>query len=220
MTRANLTEIIVVLDRSGSMASVQDATIEALNGYLRSQCRGVGDVMMTLIQFDDQYEPMFLARPIAQVPELTRRTYQPRGSTALFDAIGRTIQDSGERFARLPEPQRPGGVIFVIQTDGFENASRRYSGAQINSMISHQRDRYSWQFVFLGANQDAISSAAKFGIAAEAALSYDGNVACTHAAWGAMEKCTFDFRAAHAAGAIEETSWHFAESDRRRAKKK
>ncbi len=218
MTRANLTEITVVLDRSGSMASVQDATIEAFNGYLRSQRGGVGDVVMSLIQFDDQYEPLFLARPISHAAELTRETYQPRGSTALFDAIGRTIRDSGERLALLPESQRPGSVIFVIQTDGFENASRRYSGAQINSMIAHQRDQYSWQFVFLGANQDAIASAAKFGIAAEAALSYDDSAACTQAAWDAQEKCTLGFRAARAAGASAETAWQFSDSDRRRAK--
>ncbi len=217
MTRSNLTEIIIVLDRSGSMGSVQDATIEAFNSYLRSQLGGVGDVVMTLIQFDDQYEPHFVALPIARAVKLTRESYLPRGSTALFDAIGRTIRDSGERFSQMPEPHRPGSVIFVIQTDGFENASRKYSEPEINNMIAEHRDKYCWQFVFLGANQDAISSAAKFGIEADAALTYDSDAACTRAAWDSMEKCTLGFRAARATGKTPGTRWQFSESDRRRS---
>ena len=146
MTDQNLTDITIVLDRSGSMASVKDATIEAFNGFLHSQKTGDGTAHLSLVQFDDQYEPLLNAVPIAQVSDLTPATYQPRGSTALLDAIGRTIIESGQRLSRMPEPQRPGSVLFVIQTDGFENAWHNFRLDQINALIAEQRQKYSWEF--------------------------------------------------------------------------
>ncbi len=216
MPNSNLTEIVIVLDRSGSMVSVQDATIGAFNRYVQSQTEGPGEVRLTLIQFDDQYEAVFSAVPIQRIPQLDAKTYQPRGTTALFDAIGKTIFDTGRRYHRLAERERPANVLFVIQTDGLENASTHYSSKQINDMIAVQRTQYSWQFVFLGANQDAIASGAKFGIDAGASLGYGANDACTMAAFDVLGQHTAKFR--HSRGnPSSPAGWNFADADRRRA---
>lgn len=218
MTRKDLTEIIVVLDRSGSMDRVREATIEAFNGYVASQSSGEGEILFTLIQFDHEYEAVMTGEPIRGVAPLTSAKYIPRGSTALYDAIGRAIKETGERYSQLLEEERPGCVIFVVQTDGFENSSRVYSSAQINAMISEQCHRYSWQFVFLGANQDAIASAGQVGIAADAALSYDANAACTQAAFKALAECTSEFRRGRARGIQSQVQWQFSAEARKMTK--
>ncbi len=219
MTCSNLTEVIVVLDRSGSMESIREATIEAFNGYVQSQRQGDGDIRFSLVQFDNEYDEILLDQPIAKVPQLTRKTYIPRGSTALYDAIGKTITQTGQRYSLLPEEARPGCVIFVIQTDGFENASRVFSSHQINAMIAEQTNQYAWQFVFLGANQDAISSAGQVGIAPEAALSYDANEACSKAAFAALAQCTSEYRRARARSSHAEVKWSFRSESRKAAKR-
>jgi len=179
MPNPNLTAIAVVLDRSGSMGGLEEATIAGLNQFLRGQRAAEGQTLLTLVQFDDQYEVNRDLADLKVVPDLTRADYQPRGSTALLDAVGRTITDLGNQLAAMPEATRPGKVIVVIQTDGFENASREYNYARIQDMITHQREKYAWDFVFLGANQDAIASGAALGIAGASSLSYNGNVGST-----------------------------------------
>jgi len=138
-----------------------------------------------------------------------------------IDAIGRTIKETGNCFAQCPENQRPGTVLFVIQTDRLENASKLYQTHQINQMNADQRDRYAWQFVFLGANQAAVSSATQCGIAATSALTYGGNNAGTLAAFDVLGKKTRQYRedrAAAPSGAVAQ--WAFDESERSRAKGK
>jgi hypothetical protein len=199
MARPDLTDITLVLDRSGSMASVKDATIEAFNGFLQSQRGGAGTAQMTLVQFDDQYEPLYTARPLVAAPLLNDQTFVPRGCTALLDAMGRTIVCTGKRLREMPEADRPGTVLFVTLTDGLENASREYTLEKINAMIAEQRDKYSWQFIFLAANQDAIAAAARMGIGAAQALTYSHSTAgiqgCLNAFGGklhALRKRMFD----------------------------
>ena len=216
MTNLNLTDITIVLDRSGSMASVKDATIEAFNGFLHSQKTGDGDVQLSLVQFDDQYEPLLNAVPMAQVADLTPTTFEPRGSTALLDAIGRTIVETGQRLSQMPEPQRPGTVVFVIQTDGFENASHNFRIEQINSMIAEQRQQYSWEFIFLGANQDAIASASQYGIGAGQALSYSQDAAGTLGAFRVLERKFQSHRTARAQGDTA-AKLEFTDADRHEA---
>jgi uncharacterized protein YegL len=155
MTKPNLTEIIIVLDRSGSMDGIVDDTIGGINTLITEQAKNPGEVKLTLIQFDNQYEVFVAGRPIKDVPLLNKATYVPRGSTALLDAIGRTINDVGARLSTTKEEERPSLVLFVIQTDGQENASREYTHEKIKQMIAHQKDTYKWQFLFLGADQDA-----------------------------------------------------------------
>ena len=159
-----LTEIAYVLDRSGSMQPLQEAAVAAFNDFVRQQREVPDPARLSLVLFDDQYEVPVPARPLAEVPELTAAAYTPRGSTALLDAIGRTIHDLDARLAALPADQRPGKVIVAIFTDGYENASRRFTSAHLNDLIAARRDDKGWDFIFLAANQDAIASAAALNI--------------------------------------------------------
>lgn len=173
MTNPKYTLIAVVLDRSGSMHRVRDATIEGLNAFITSQQQTPGCADMTLVQFDDQYEVNYECRPIEEVSPLTHETYMPRGMTALLDAIGRTIDSTGKKLAAMPENERPGKVIFVVQTDGDENCSHEYTRERVFDMIKHQREVYNWEFMFLGANQDAIASATSLGMLPSSGLNYN-----------------------------------------------
>ena len=157
---AHLTEIAYLLDRSGSMEPMREAAVTAFNDFLRVQLEVPGDARLTLVQFDDAYEIHVDARPLQDVPPLTAATYQPRGSTALLDAIGRTIRDFDRRLAALSETEQPGKVIFAIFTDGLENASREFTHPQIGDLIREHREARGWEFLFLAANQDAIATAA------------------------------------------------------------
>ena len=168
----NLTEIAFILDRSGSMASCVPETLQGFNEFLRDQQALPGQARFTLVLFDEQYEVPADALPVAEVVPLDECTYTTRGCTALLDAIGKTIDNLGQRLAATPEADRPGKVIVAILTDGVENASRTYSLAAINGRITRQRETYAWEFLFLGANQDAIATAAHMGIAAQNAATY------------------------------------------------
>jgi len=162
----SLTQITVVLDRSGSMADIRQATIDSFNEFTEGQKKVPGEANFTLIQFDTQnpWEVLCDSRPIAGAPKLSLETYQPRGGTPLHDAIGLTIDDLGKTLSRMNEADRPVKVVIVILTDGLENASSKYTGARIAEMIKHQTEVYKWQFVFLGANQDAILTGEKLNI--------------------------------------------------------
>ena len=150
-------EAILILDRSGSMSSTKDDAIGGVNEFLE-QKKGE-NISFTLIQFDDHYEVVHENTPIAQVPPLTGATYVPRGTTALFDAIGRTITDVGQRLSNLPEVNRPEKVVVGILTDGHENASVKFSKAKIKEMIDHQTTHYAWEFVFMAQNYEAFADA-------------------------------------------------------------
>ncbi len=155
----HLTEIAYLLDRSGSMAPMQEAAVAAFNDFLRVQQDVPGEARLTLVQFDDAYEVHVKARSLREVPQLTAATYQPRGSTALLDAIGRTVLDLDRRLATLSEADKPGKVIVAIFTDGLENASREFTHPQIGDLIREHREARGWEFLFLAANQDAIATA-------------------------------------------------------------
>ncbi len=168
----HLTEIAFVLDRSGSMSSMIEPAIAGFNRLLREQQQEPGSARFTLVLFDDHYEVPCHSVPIAEVVELDTTTYVPRGSTALLDAIGRTIDELGAKLAAMPGTDRPGQVIVAILTDGEENASRRFTWQEIARRIRHQTEKYEWKFLFLGANQDAIATAAKMNIHAADASNF------------------------------------------------
>jgi hypothetical protein len=172
----NFTRIAIILDRSGSMESCKESTVAGFNEFIRAQRELPGEAMVKLVQFDDQYETIFDMN-LKSCPELTQNTFVPRGSTALFDAQGRTIVELGQELAALPEQERPSKVIVVTLTDGLENASKQYNLQQIGEMIKEQRDKYSWDFVFLGANQDAVATAAAMCIPLPSAMSYSASKA-------------------------------------------
>ena len=160
----DLTEIAYVLDRSGSMQPMTEAAIAGFNEFLQQQLDEPGDANLSLMLFDNEFLTPHIRTPLQEVRGLDTTTDVPRGSTALLDAIGQTIDELGKRLAAEPEDRRPGKVIGAIFTDGCENASTRHTMEQVNAMITHQRDKYGWEFLFLAANQDAIATAAQMGI--------------------------------------------------------
>ena len=149
------------------MESLKSAAVCGFNDFLREHQATPGEARLTTVLFDDEYLLYCDAAPIAQVLPLNSETYVPRNSTALLDAIGRTMDALGERLSQTPEPERPGKVIIAILTDGLENASEHFTWKQIAEKIRHQRNQYSWEFLFLGANQDAIATAAQMNISAD-----------------------------------------------------
>lgn len=187
-----LTDITVILDRSGSMASCVYDTIGGFNTFLKDQQQQPGEAVMTLVQFDNEYQVDYQSIPIKEVQPLNTETYVPRGSTALLDAIGRTIVSVGNRLALLPEADRPNKVMIIIQTDGEENQSREFSHSRIMEMIKEQREKYNWDFTFLGAGQDAIATGAAIGVLSNKCLSYDINN--TQATFKSMSNYTNNIR--------------------------
>lgn len=157
----NLTDITLVIDRSGSMQDICNDAEGGINAFIVEQAKQPGMALLTLVQFDTEYEFIHRGIPIQQVPKYQ---LQPRGSTALLDAVGRAIKEAGQRLATMPESERPGLVVFVIVTDGQENASQEFTKAQIKEMIEHQQNVYKWRFIFLGADQDAFDEAQSMGI--------------------------------------------------------
>jgi Mg-chelatase subunit ChlD len=173
----NLTQITMLLDRSGSMSVVRDATIAGFNEFIEGQKNATGDAKVTLIQFDSEnpYEVAFEDRPVKEAPKLTSTTFLPRGGTPLRDALGMTITSLGAKLEKVNEADRPGKVVVVVMTDGMENCSREYKSPRIAEMIKHQREKYGWQFVFLGANQDAILTGESLGISKDSSITYAAN---------------------------------------------
>ncbi|MBL9115368.1 MAG: VWA domain-containing protein [Verrucomicrobiaceae bacterium] len=157
------THLAYILDRSGSMQHLQEAAVAAFNDFLRSQLDVPGDATLSLVLFDDQYEVPFSNVSLEQLRQMTAADFIPRGSTALLDAIGRTITETAARLDNLPDEHKPSSVIFAIFTDGYENASRRYTSAHISDLIAEKR-KQGWDFLFLAANQDAIATAAAMNI--------------------------------------------------------
>ena len=168
----NLTEMVFVLDRSGSMSGLAADTIGGFNELIEKQKKIEGDAYVTTVLFDHEYEVLHDHVALEEVAPLTDKEYFARGSTALLDAVGRTIDAVGARLAATAEDERPEHVVFVITTDGRENSSREYTAKRVRGMIEHQQQKYSWQFVFLGANMDAVSEARKLGISAKYAADF------------------------------------------------
>jgi hypothetical protein len=185
---AHYTEIAFILDRSGSMNSCQQAAIEGFNHFLADQQKTEGLAKLTVVLFDDEYIVPVSSVPVQEIVPLTDDTYQPRGCTALLDAIGQTVDDLGRRLAALAEKNRPGQIIVAILTDGLENASQRFTWKQISEKIKHQTDIYKWTFLFLGANQDAIATAANLSIAANNAANYVADAAGSKAGQAAFSR--------------------------------
>jgi von Willebrand factor type A domain len=169
------TEILFILDRSGSMQPLMEATITSFNQFMESQSMVPGKVRFSLLLFDDQLESPYKSAPLNEIPRMTTRLYQPRGSTALLDAMGTGITSLGARLAAMPERERPCSVLVAILTDGEENCSIQYSWKKIASMIRHQTNHYSWHFLFLGANQDAIATASRLNIPMEHSATWQGD---------------------------------------------
>ena len=196
MTDPNLTHLYFLLDRSGSMVSLRQDTIGGFDTFIAEQRTAPGRCRVTLAQFDNEYDEVYADRDIATVPSLV---LVPRGSTALLDALGRLVVTAGERLAALPEAQRPGSVVVGVMTDGYENASRDWTHDRIKALIEQQSTEYGWQFLYLGADQDAIEEGAKMGFAAGKSMTYSRGKA--RDAIGHLSKNVGSYREAVASGA-------------------
>ncbi len=172
MANKNLTEMVFILDRSGSMSGLESDTIGGYNSLLEKQRKEVGDAAVTTVLFDDQYEMVHDHAAIGKVKDITNKEYFARGMTGLLDAIGKTINHVGNRHKNALDSEVPGKTMVVIITDGFENASREFTLPQVKQMIERQKAEFGWEFLFLGANIDAVSTAAGFGISADRAVTY------------------------------------------------
>src|SRR5262249_11881777 len=167
--RQDLTDLTVVLDRSGSMHTCRSDAEGGLNSFIAKQKELPGECTFTLVQFDTVYEFVHKAIPLGTVPHCT---LEPRSNTALLEAVGRAIVETGERLRAMPESERAALVVCVILTDGQENSSQEYTKARVREMIEHQQNVYKWQFIYLGANQDAFAEARGIGIQLAGAAGY------------------------------------------------
>jgi uncharacterized protein YegL len=170
--KKGLTELVFILDRSGSMGGLESDTIGGYNAMLKEQSKMDGEVIVTTVLFDDAYELLYDRINLRGVKPITSKEYFVRGSTALLDAVGKTIQKMINVQRNTSDDEKAEKVLFVITTDGMENASREYSYAKLKAMIEHQKSKYGWEFIFLGANIDAVQEAERFGIDQSRAAQY------------------------------------------------
>ena len=173
--KKNLTELVMILDRSGSMGGLESDTIGGYNSMLKKQRETEGEVLVSTVLFDDESEVLYDRIPLQDMPQMTEKEYYVRGCTALLDAIGGAIYHIGNVHKYAKDEDRPEKTIFVITTDGLENASKRYSYEKVKQMVELQKEKYGWEFLFLGSNIDAIETAGRFGIAPDRAANYNSD---------------------------------------------
>ena len=186
--KKNLTELVFILDRSGSMAGLEDDTIGGFNAMIEKQKAEPGEALVSTVLFDNRSEVIHDRLPLDKVPAMTRKEYYVRGCTALLDAVGSAVHHIGNVHKYAREEDRPARTRFVITTDGMENASRRYDYHRVKEMIERQKERHGWEFVFLGANIDAAKEAARFGIDADRAANYHADRRGTGVVYEAMNQ--------------------------------
>ena len=179
MSRKGLTELVMILDRSGSMSGLEADTIGGFNSMIEKQKKEEGEAYVSVVLFDDVNEVIYDREDIRKVEPMTDRQYYVRGCTALLDAVGGAIRHIGNVHKYAREEDVPEKTIFIITTDGLENASREFSYEKVRRMIERQKEKYHWEFMFLGANIDAVKEAGRFGIAPNRAVRYENDSAGT-----------------------------------------
>lgn len=213
MTNPDVTLVAALLDRSGSMQSIVDDMRGGFDAFIAHERTQPGTTIVTLAQFDDRYELVYANRPIADVPPLD---LQPRGMTALLDGIGRFVTEVGAGLAALAEDRRPGTVTVIVMTDGHENSSREWTKDTVRELISQQEGTYDWDFVFLGANMDAVDAGADIGFAPGKSLTYDAQAAGVAGAFASVSSYQARRRMASPAAAKANV---FEDAERRQAGK-
>ena len=196
--KKNLTELVMILDRSGSMCGLESDTIGGYNSMLRKQREADGEVLVSTVLFDDRSEVLYDRVPLEKMPQMTREEYYVRGCTALLDAVGGAIHHIGNVHKYAREEDRPEKTIFVITTDGLENASREYTYDRVKKMVERQKEKYGWEFLFLGANIDAIETAGRFGISPDRAANYNSDHEGTALNYEVLSDAVCEMRAASA----------------------
>jgi len=193
--KKNLTELVFILDRSGSMAGLEADTIGGFNAMIEKQKAEAGEAIISTVLFDNTSEVIHDRVGLDRIPKLTEKEYYVRGCTALLDAVGGAIHHIGNVHKYAREEDRPEKTLFVITTDGMENASRRYTYDKVKTMIARQKEKYGWEFLFLGANIDAAREAARFGIGADRAANYHADTLGTSVIYEAVNETVCNFRA-------------------------
>ena len=214
MTDCTITLIAALLDRSGSMQGIADDMRGGFDAYIAKQHGQPGSTLVTLAQFDDEYEIVYQNSDVGTVPPLA---LEPRGCTALFDSIGRFITEIGSGLAALPEDQRPGDITVLVMTDGYENASTEWTVEAVRALITQQETDYAWDFVFLGANMDAVDVGTNLGFAPGKSLTWDASGDGVKGAFAAVSGYTSRKRSR---GTAPLGSIVFEDSERRAARKK
>ncbi len=194
--KKNLTELVFILDRSGSMSGLEADTIGGFNSLVEKQKREEGACLVSTVLFDNVSEVLYDRVPLEKIAPMTDRDYTVRGCTALLDSMGGAIHHIGNvhKYAR-PEDV-PEHTLFVITTDGMENASRKYSAEKVKQMVQRQKEKYGWEFLFLGANIDAVETARHFGISEDRAVSYHSDREGTQLNYQVISEAVCDVRAA------------------------
>ena len=214
MTNTDITLIAALLDRSGSMQTIADDIRGGFDAYIAKEHAQPGTTLVTLAQFDDHYEVVYQNRDAGSVPSLA---LEPRGCTALLDSIGRFVTEVGSDLAQLPADERPGDITVLVMTDGYENASREWTVEAVRALISQQETVYAWDFVFLGANMDAVDVGTNLGFAAGKSLTWDASADGVEGAFAAVSDYSDRKRSR---GDIPLGSIVFDDSERRRANRK
>lgn len=195
--KKGFTELVFILDRSGSMRGLESDTIGGYNALLQKQKKEPGEAVITTVLFDDRYELLHDRINLLGVEPITEKDYYVRGSTALLDAIGNTINKISNVQLHTKKEERAEHVMFVIITDGLENASREYSYEKIRQMIERQKTNFGWEFIFLGANMDAIATAESFGIGSDRASNYHADCEGTLLNYEVLSEAVSCLRAGH-----------------------
>lgn len=194
--KENLTELVFILDRSGSMSGLESDTIGGFNSLIAKQKKEAGEAYVSTVLFDDRAEVLYDRVPLEKVEPMTDAQYYVRGCTALLDAVGGAVHHIANVHKYAREEDRPEKTLFVITTDGMENASRQYDYERVKKMIEHEKEKYGWEFLFLGANIDAAATARRFGIGADRAVDYECDGAGTSLNYEVVSKAVSHLRMA------------------------
>lgn len=192
--KKGLTELVFILDRSGSMGGLEKDTIGGFNSLIGNQKKEEGEALVSTVLFDNETEVLHDRVPVEKLEEMTEKQYYVRGCTALLDAVGGAIHHIGNVHKYAREEDRPEKTLFVITTDGMENASREYTYEKVKEMIERQKEKYGWEFLFLGANIDAVDVAGRMGIRPERAVNYECDSAGTAVNYRAVGKAVSSLR--------------------------
>ena len=211
--KKGLTELVFILDKSGSMSGLESDTIGGYNSMLKKQQSIEDECHITTVLFDNYYELLHDRIDIKAVSLITEKEYQVGGSTALLDAIGNTIHKIGNAQKHTAENYRAEKVMFVIITDGEENSSREYSAEKVKAQIERQKTKFGWEFIFLGANIDAVLTAGRFGIAPDRAIDYLADSEGTELNFKVMASAVATFREA---GTVDEACFEEIRKDVKR----
>ncbi len=209
----NYTHISIVLDKSGSMRNISSSIISGFNEFINDQKKVKGKATITMAQFNQDYTLLHDFEPIKTISELTVSQFQPSGMTALLDAMGKTMEDVRLKIKTMKKEEKPNKVIFVFITDGLENCSSKYKKEEINNMINTQKDEEKWEFVFIGANQDAIQEGSHMGIRANSSITFSATDVGAKMVFSSLSESMSSYRS------CVDNAYSFSEKDRKNQEK-